>query len=69
MVGRRYVHPNVLCCPKYKQTAQQTRDIEPMVKCWADVVDGEPTLNQHRSMSRARWEVTQAASKVRNDIV
>ena len=28
--------------------ANTSRDIEPMlVKCWVDVVDGEPTLNQH----------------------
>ena len=27
---------------------QQTRDIEAMLgQCWADVVDGGPTLNQH----------------------
>ena len=33
---------------KRSTTAEQTRDIEPMLdQCWADVVDGGPTLNQH----------------------
>ena len=34
-------------CMLISQT-QQTRDSEPMlVQCWADVVDGGPTLSQH----------------------
>ena len=31
------------------ETTKQTEDSEPMlVSCWASVVDGGPTLNQHR---------------------
>ena len=30
------------------ETSQQTRDIRPLLlQCWANVVDGGPTLNQH----------------------
>ena len=27
---------------------QQTLDVHAMIKCWANVVDDEPTLSQHR---------------------
>ena len=33
---------------RFPTKPQQTPDIEQMlVQCWADVVDGGPTLNQH----------------------
>ena len=39
------------------RTYRLTRDIEPMSgQCWADVVDGGPTLTRIGSMSRVCWD-------------
>ena len=45
--GTRW-HPAILTISIKRDACQQTRHIETMLgQCWDDVVDGEPTLNQH----------------------